>query len=306
MKILASTLVLGLTLILSCTQKSPSPERLEEVPFISIENNQEKNFYLYVPKGYDDDPTKKWPVIMFLHGNGERGNGKDELAFTLAHGPIYEAWVQRRDLPFLIIGPQLPLYGMDTIGIPYLENRDITKFPKRLEEGVPPREPFYGSDQPIDGNPADSIFPFRPEEDFNGWHRIESDVMDVLEIVKKEYRTDESRVYLSGISYGGRGTWYMASKYPDAWAAINPIVGFGHPDLMESIAKAKVPVWCFAGGRDGGNNHVKYFYPGMNKLEELGHKDIRFTVHEEMGHDTWKRVYEGEDIYRWFLNHSKE
>ena len=43
----------------------------------------------------------------------------------------------------------------------------------------------------------------------------------------------------------------------------------------------------------------------MNKLEELGHKNIRFTIHEDMGHDAWKRVYGGQDIYDWFLQYSK-
>jgi len=243
---------------------------------------------------------------MFLHGNGERGNGRDELGFTLAHGPIYEAWVQRRDLPFLIIGPQLPLYGLDTVGIPYLTDRKIETFPKRLESGVPPRNPNYRIDLPMDGRLSDSYFPFGPDGNVFGWNYIESDLLYILDKVKKEYRVDSSRIYLSGLSYGGHGTWYMASKYPDIWAAINPIVGWGHPDLMKPIAEANIPIWCFAGGRDRGHEKVEHFYPGVNKLEELGHNNIRFTVEEDMGHDVWTRVYAGEDIYNWMLSYQKK
>jgi alpha-beta hydrolase superfamily lysophospholipase len=65
-----------------------------------------------------------------------------------------------------------------------------------------------------------------------------------------------------------------------------------------------MPVWCFAGGRDP-VVQVDYFYEGMNKLERLGHPDVRFTVEEDMSHDVWTRVYAGEDIYRWMLSHSR-
>ncbi|MFY0628296.1 MAG: prolyl oligopeptidase family serine peptidase [Reichenbachiella sp.] len=282
-----------------------SSERLDKIPYTSVEKNQEKNFYLYIPKGYDSDEMKDWPVIMFLHGNGERGNGKEDLGFTMAHGPIYEAWVQRRDLPFIIIGPQLPLYGFDTLGIPYLTNRDITKFPVRLEDGTPPRSPKGESNQLMNGQPALSSYSYGTEGPPMGWNTIEQDLLNILDKVKTEYRVDHSRIYLSGLSYGGFGTWYLASKHPDIFAAINPIVGWGHEDLMEALAEAEMPIWCFAGGRDGAVN-VQYFYRGMNRLEELGHKNVRFTVEEDMGHDVWKRVYAGEDIYNWFLKHKKE
>ena len=63
-------------------------------------------------------------------------------------------------------------------------------------------------------------------------------------------------------------------------------------------------VWCFAGGRDPAVP-VKYFYDGMNRLEQLGHREVRFTVEEDMNHNVWTRVYAGDDIYRWMLSHSR-
>ena len=109
------------------------------------------------------------------------------------------------------------------------------------------------------------------------------------------------QTYLSGLSYGGFGTWYMASKHPNRFAAIAPVVGWGHPSLMEPIAAENIPVWQFAGGRDGAID-IKYFYAGLDKLEQLGHKNVRFTVHEDKAHDAWTRVYAGDDLYKWFLS----
>jgi hypothetical protein len=73
---------------------------------------------------------------------------------------------------------------------------------------------------------------------------------------------------------------------------------------MPAIAAAKIPNWCFAGGRDGGVQ-VKYFYAGLNRLEALGHHDFRFTIEGDMGHDVWARVYAGNDVYDWLLSHQK-
>ena len=94
----------------------------------------------------------------------------------------------------------------------------------------------------------------------------------------------------------------MANKHPDMFAAIAPVAGWGHPDLMTPIVRHNLPVWVFAGGRDD-TIKVEFFYAGVNKLEELGHTRVRFTIHEDMAHDVWRRVYRGDDIYTWLLEH---
>ena len=282
-----------------------SEEQLVRVSYISTVDNLERDFFLYLPKGYNENPERQWPVILFLHGDGERGNGKDELDYVLIHGPLYEAWVQKRDLPFIIISPQLHMFGRDTLGIDFLTNRDPNKIPKRLKEGVSEREPDFVTDYPMEGTTPFEDFTDELPKSKDGWNRVEDDLLSILNIVTTKYNADKNRIYLSGLSYGGFGTWYMASKHPELFAAINPIVGWGHPSLMEPIAKYKIPVWTFAGGRDNGDEKVEYFLKGLNKLEELGDPEVLFTIHEDMGHDTWKRVYAGEDIYNWFLKHSK-
>jgi predicted peptidase len=109
-------------------------------------------------------------------------------------------------------------------------------------------------------------------------------------------------VYLTGLSTGGFGAWYLASKHPDRFAAVAPVAAFCHPDLAEPIAKAKLPLWVFTGGRDPYFKQ-QFFYPALNKLEELGHPEVRFTIEADMGHNSWNRVYAGQDLYDWFLAH---
>lgn len=274
-------------------------DRLERISYNSQVDGEERDFFLYLPNGYGS-VDKEWPVLLFLHGNGERGNGKDELDFVKIHGPLYEAWIQKRNLPFIIIAPQLHMFGMDE-QTPYLADRDTSIIPKRLSEGVPPRPAVASGQGPLKGaTPEAPDYLTLP----NGWNLVEDDLVGILNHVQNNYRTDETRIYLSGISYGGFGVWHLASSHPELFAAINPIVGWGHPDLMEPIARHNIPVWAFASGRDA-VIEPKYFYEGLNRLEELGHNEVRFTIHEDMAHDAWKRIYGGDDIYSWLLKQNK-
>ena len=290
---------------LAAIQKVVSPAKLLRVPIQSKVDNKERDFFLYLPKGYDSEKNTNFPVLMFLHGNGERGNGKDELDYAMVHGPLYEAWVQKRDLPFIMIVPQLPMFGMDKKGLGYIDNRDTSWIPKRLENGVPPRPQKFATPEEMTGVIQSDTFPGDIITLPVGWDKCDEDLMAMLDHVFTNYRSDKKRVYLTGLSYGGFGTWWMASKHPEVFAAICPVVGWGHPSLMDPIAKYKIPVWSFAGGRDN-VVQAQYFYKGLNRLEALGHKEVRFTIHEDLGHDTWVRVYGGSDVYDWMLEQGKE
>ncbi|MEO9852054.1 MAG: alpha/beta hydrolase-fold protein [Reichenbachiella sp.] len=275
---------------------------LKRIFYTSTADQSEREFLLFLPKGYGDDPKKEWPVLLFLHGNGERGNGTTELDFVMVHGPLYEAWIQKRNLPFIIIGPQLHMFGMDAHA-KYIADRTLDQLPKQLNEGTPEREAKWKSDVQVNGSISDINYPYKAWGPPMGWEKVERDLINILDSVNENYQADPSRTYLTGLSYGGFGTWYMASKYPEKFAAISPVVGWGHVELMKPLAESKMPIWCFAGGRDQ-VIEVKYFYPGLNELERLGH-EVRFTIQSDMGHDTWKRVYAGEDIYNWFLSYSR-
>lgn len=294
------SLILIFSTLVGFSQKTE--EQLRRIPYTSSFDNTDREYFIYLPKGYEDEPNKDWPVLLFLHGNGERGNGKDELDYVMIHGPLYEAWVQKRDLPFIMIVPQLHMMGLDKT-TDYIANRTRDQIPARLKEGVPERPGFFGTSGSMDGViPSESVYNMNRTP--SGWDHVEKDLINMLDATQKNYKTDDNRVYISGLSYGGFGTFFMASKYPERFAAMNPVVGWGSPEQMESIAKAQLPIWVFAAGYD---TAVKWenFYIGLNKLKELGHKDVRFTIHEDLGHDAWKRIYGGWDIYAWILEQSK-
>jgi predicted peptidase len=137
-----------------------------------------------------------------------------------------------------------------------------------------------------------------------GWQLCQDDLIAMLDTVLGAYRTDPDRVYLTGLSYGGHGTWHMALTYPERWAAIAPICGDGNSALAHILAARQLPIWMFHGGRDT-LNKPQWAYDMANALEQAGHQSIRFTVHEDCGHDCWTRVYGGHDLYEWFLQQQR-
>lgn len=285
-------------------EQAVSPEQLLRLPYVSQVDGSAREYFVYLPKGYADNPNKKWPLLMFLHGNGERGNGKDELDYVMIHGPLYEAWIQKKDLPFVMIVPQLHMFGMDK-KVDYIANRTRAQIPVRQLDGVPARDALFATKGPM--TPGEEVLDMSsvaltlPD----GWDKTEADLLAMLEYVGTHYSIDDKRTYLSGLSYGGFGTWYLASKHPQKFAAIAPVVGWGHPDLMAPIAAAALPVWVIAGGRDT-SVAKKFFYAGVNRLEQLSEAEVRFTVHEDMAHDTWRRVYASDDLYQWLLEYTRE
>ena len=91
----------------AASEPAPSRPQLLRRPYKPADGGPEREHMLYLPQGFHSEPGRKWPVMLFLHGAGERGNGREDLEHTMVHGPIMEAWVQGRDLPFVIIQPQL-------------------------------------------------------------------------------------------------------------------------------------------------------------------------------------------------------
>jgi len=226
------------------------------------------------------------------------------------HGPLFEAWCQRRDLPFIIISPQMPMQDQGEVS--YIKNRKPADIPRQLASGRHPYPPHYRGSDIMQGRPAEEIPEGKPDgipaglgdplTSGKGWSLLADDVMDILDDVLVRYKGDRNRVYLTGISLGGFGTWRLASLHPDRFAAIAPVAGFGTRAVAPSLVKT--PLWVFAGGRDTTVKLV-YFYAALNELEKLGHNDVRFTIEADMGHDVWRRVYAGQDLYDWMLLHSR-
>jgi predicted peptidase len=281
-------------------------KQVKRLSYVSAVDGLERDYFLYLPKGYEENPDKNWPVLLFLHGDGERGDGKEELDYVLKYGPLYEAWIQKRDLPFIIVSPQLHMFGRNGAGGPdYIVNRTRVEIPERLAEGVPqhntdaPARQLFG---PMVGAEAAESVAWHQVVDDSGWHNTDPDLITILDLVLAGYNADANRVYLTGVSMGGFGTWYYASRYPEKFAAIVPVVAYPLMAQAEAVARAGIPAWVFSGGRDT-VVQTQYFFPGLNRLEELGGK-LRFTTEQDMGHDVWNRTYAGEDIYNWLLQHT--
>jgi predicted peptidase len=248
----------------------------------------DREYLVYLPQGYDSEKGKLWPVMLFLHGGGERGNGKSDLEKTLAHGPIMEAWVKGRDLPFIIIGPQLYTMPRDPNTAPRPER------PSGARE-LPPISRSMSGEKPR----------WQQEGPPLGWWTVEKDLLAMVDATLKEFRGDPDRVYLTGLSYGGFGTWYMAGAHPARWAAVAPICGAADPKVIPMIANAKLPIWIVQGGKDP-VVRAEWVTQSAIGLEKAGHPAVRLTVHEDMAHNVWTRAYAGWDIYSWLLDHRRK
>ena len=121
-----------------------------------------------------------------------------------------------------------------------------------------------------------------------------------------KYRIDTNRIYLTGVSLGGSGTWYLAGKYPDRFAAIAPISGFTtHMDyLSDNLENFKdIPIWAFHGGLDTvvPVEETEFL---VSKIQTINNK-IVFTRKQYIGHWIHWLVYPGEELYQWFLQYEK-
>ncbi|MBI1790914.1 MAG: prolyl oligopeptidase family serine peptidase, partial [Acidobacteria bacterium] len=251
-------------------------------------SEKEREYFVYLPQGYETEKGKLWPVILFLHGGGERGNGKSDLENTLKHGPIMEAWVRGRDLPFVLIGPQLYTLQRDA---------NAARPPARPAGAAGPR--------PISRAMADEKPRFPAEGPPLGWWTVENDLLVMVDATLKEFRGDPDRVYITGLSYGGFGAWYMAGAHADRWAAAAPICGAADPKVIPLIAAANLPIWIIQGGKDT-TVRPEWVTQSAIDLEKAGHPAVRFTVHEDMAHNVWTRAYEGWDLYYWMLSHRRK
>ncbi|MGQ9608211.1 MAG: prolyl oligopeptidase family serine peptidase [bacterium] len=208
---------------------------------VEIVKKVQINYLLFLPKDYSSDPEKKFPMILFLHGAGERG---DNLELLKVHG-IPKIIEKDENFPFITVSPQCPS---------------------------------------------------------ESWWTMESEALEALlnDIINK-YKVDVDRIYLTGLSMGGYGTWSLAIKNPNTFAAIAPICGGGDPKKVCAIKD--VPAWVFHGAKDEivplqqSENMVK-------ALKECG-GDVKFTVYPEAGHDSWTATYDNPELYEWFLKHSR-
>ena len=119
----------------------------------------------------------------------------------------------------------------------------------------------------------------------------------LLDKVAAKYRVDADRIYLTGISMGGYGTWETATWYPDLFAAIVPLCGIADAEDMARIKH--VPTWVFHGDADP-TVPFALDKAGAEALQGVG-GNVKFTAYPGAGHLIGERTYENAEIYAWLL-----
>ncbi|MDQ1316890.1 MAG: hypothetical protein QG588_539, partial [Candidatus Poribacteria bacterium] len=150
-------------------------------------------------------------------------------------------------------------------------------------------------------------FPFiavSPQCSANSWWTSEQELIALNALLNKivvKYAVDRNRIYLTGLSMGGYGTWALAMKYPKRFAAIVPICGGGDPKNISAIKN--IPTWVFHGAKDSVVK-LEESEKMVNALKECG-GNVQFTVYPEADHDSWTATYDNPELYKWLLQQSK-
>lgn len=240
------SIFLGVLLLLpGLSGASAAVERgFQSRTFVDAQGKQRK-YILFVP--YKFKEGSKPPLLMFLHGSGERGdNGLDPMMAGL--GP--SLWKRKAKFPFVTVFPQC--------------HKD--------------------SRWTVDGPDAQAA-------------------LAILQRTAAEFQTDPDRVYLSGLSMGGSGSWSIADKHPGMFAAIVPMCGRGDLSAAKTLATARLPVWNFCGDKD--REATVTFSRDMHAaLREAG-GDSRYTEYPGVGHNCWDNAYGDDELYPWLLEQSR-
>ena len=225
----------------------PSTQSVKHFRFTKTQS-AELDYLLFLPKGYEAKAEKRWPMILFLHGAGERGTDVWKVA---VHGPPKNV-ATHPDFPFIVVSPQCP------------------------EDQVWSREALLAM-----------------LDDFTATHAV-----------------DTNRIYLTGLSMGGYGTWDLGLAHPEKFAAIVPICGGGETIsvLLVSPDKASalrtLGVWAFHGAKDP-VVALAESQRLVDALKKAGVEDVKLTVYPEAGHDSWTESYNNPELYDWLLKHER-
>ena len=172
---------------------------------------------------------------------------------------------------------------------------------RQLQVGLGP----YIAARRLNDFPFITLFPqvpatSNPVEGFAG--RQGAWVWRMIDAVMREYQIDADRVYLTGLSMGGFGTWDLAMQHPDRFAAIAPLCGGSR--TRQCIANLSLmPVWAFHGRLDD-RVRVDHTRDLVAALRAAGGKP-RFLEYPDLRHNCWDRTYENDELYRWLLSHRR-
>ena len=226
---------------------APDPQTSQTAQAFACERHQvlAADYLLYLPTDYATNTSQRWPLVLFLHGAGERGTNLWKVA---KHGPP-KLVAQGTNFPFIVVSPQCPAGK--------IWSNDL--------------------------------------------------LLALLDDVESRYAVDSHRVYLTGNSMGGFGTWSLGLSHPERFAAIAPICGGGDfitPLLADKRQLARLPVWAFHGAKDP-VVPVTESERMVGLMKKMGATEVKFTVYPEALHDCWTETYANPELFEWFLQHSR-
>lgn len=199
------------------------------------------DYLQYLP--VDFDSGKKYPLLLFLHGAGERGNDPNLIA---SHGYFQYVKENSAEYPFIMIAPQCP--------------------------------------------------------DGKYWGCYTESLLAFLNHIYETLPIDKARVYLTGISMGGTGTYMLAMAAPERFAAIAPICGSGI--CWYAGALKNIPTYIFHGDCDT----IIPIYESITMLKNinLSGGNAKMEIYHGVGHNAWDIAYKGDKLYKWMLQFRKE
>ena len=215
-------------------------------------------YRIYTPEKMDKN--KKYPLLIFFHGAGERGNDNTK---QLVHGAKnLLSYSQNKNDPIIIIAPQCPR-GKQWVNTPW--GNDSHTMPK---------------------NPSAPM----------------KQTMELMQKTTTKLPVDKQRIYVTGLSMGGFGTWDIIQRMPDTFAAAYPICGGG--DTQEAKKLKNLPIWVFHGGNDTVVK-TKRSRDMVAAIKDAG-GNPKYTEYEGVGHGSWGRAYSDQNALKWFFSQKKK
>lgn len=228
-----------------------------------VEGTDTLKYRILYPENFD--ATKKYPVIFFLHGSGERGSDNEK---QLTHGAkLFLSADFRKNHPAVVIFPQCTADS-------YWANVEIdavnTKRFFNFKKGGEPTKPM-------------------------------ALLVMLTEKMAKQSFTDKNKMYVAGLSMGGMGTFELLRRKPNTFAAAISICG---GDNVANVKKYKnVPLWIFHGGLDD-VVHPQFSYNVYKELKNLGHEP-KFTVYLKANHNSWDSAFAEPELMNWLFSNVK-
>lgn len=219
-------------------------------------------YRILFPENYDK--SKKYPLILVLHGAGERGSDNER---QLIHGgKLFVDSAVRGEYPAIVVFPQCPAQS-------YWSS-------VKIDRGKTPLELTFNYTEPI-------TTPLR-------------DAIDLVNRLVREEAVNKKKVYITGLSMGGMGTFEAVHRFPRTFAAALPICGGGD---TQRYVKVKTPFWIFHGSDDAVVD-VKHSKAMVEKLEDLKVK-VRYTEYPGVNHNSWDNAFAEPDYLKWMFSKKK-